>query len=97
MAYTANVYGFVFAAMDGVGSVGAVLAGFVGEWDLRNCFLLAAGLSLLAGFPVVSKELIKNNMKFKKKLFGDPVANQHIAEVTGQKYHNPCLPFQDWS
>ena len=40
--------GFVFAAMDGVGSVGAVLAGFVGEWDLRNCFVLAAGLSLLS-------------------------------------------------
>jgi FSR family fosmidomycin resistance protein-like MFS transporter len=40
--------GFVFAAMDGVGSVGAVLAGFVGEWDLRNCFVLAAGFSLLS-------------------------------------------------
>ena len=40
--------GFVFAAMDGVGSVGAVLAGIVGEWDLRNCFMLAAGFSLLS-------------------------------------------------
>lgn len=40
--------GFVFAAMDGVGSVGAVLAGLVGEWDLRNCFMLAAGFSLLS-------------------------------------------------
>jgi hypothetical protein len=26
--------------------------------------------------------------KFKKQLFGDPIVNQHIAEVTGQKYHN---------
>lgn len=27
-------------------------------------------------------------MKFKKKLFGDPVANQHIAEITGLSYHH---------
>ena len=40
--------GFVFVAMDGIGSLGAVLAGFVGEWDLRNCFMLAAGFSLLS-------------------------------------------------
>jgi MFS transporter, FSR family, fosmidomycin resistance protein len=40
--------GFVFAAMDGIGSIGAVLAGIVGEWDLRNCFMLAAGFSLLS-------------------------------------------------
>lgn len=40
--------GFVFAAMDGIGSVGAVLAGFVGERDLRDCFMLAAGFSLLS-------------------------------------------------
>ena len=40
--------GFVFMVMDGIGSVGAVLSGIVGEWDLRNCFLLAAGFSLLS-------------------------------------------------
>lgn len=40
--------GFVFAAMDGVGSIGAVLAGVVGEWDLAYCFLLAAMFSLLS-------------------------------------------------
>lgn len=40
--------GFVFVAMDGLGSLGAVLAGVVGEWDLRNCFILAAGFSLLS-------------------------------------------------
>lgn len=40
--------GFVFAVMDGIGSAGAVLAGFVGEWDLRNCFMLAGGFSLLS-------------------------------------------------
>jgi len=40
--------GFVFMIMDGIGSVGAVLAGFIGEWDLRNCFMLAAGFSLLS-------------------------------------------------
>jgi ABC-type lipoprotein release transport system permease subunit len=28
--------------------MGAVLAGLVGEWDLRNCFMLAAGFSLLS-------------------------------------------------
>jgi len=27
-------------------------------------------------------------MKFKKQKFGDPLVNQHVAEVTGQKYHN---------
>lgn len=40
--------GFVFAAMDGIGSVGAVLAGIVGEWDLRYCFMLAAAFSALS-------------------------------------------------
>jgi hypothetical protein len=27
-------------------------------------------------------------MKFKKKKYGDPTANLHIAQITGQKYHN---------
>ena len=40
--------GFVFVAMDGVGSVGAVLAGIVGEWGLQYCFALAAAFSLLS-------------------------------------------------
>ena len=40
--------GVVFVAMDGIGSVGAVFAGFVGEWNLRYCFMLAAGFSLLS-------------------------------------------------
>lgn len=40
--------GFVFVAMDGIGSVGAVLAGLVGEWDLRYCFMLAAAFSALS-------------------------------------------------
>ncbi len=40
--------GFVFVAMDGIGSVGAVLAGIVGEWDLRYCFVLAAAFSALS-------------------------------------------------
>jgi FSR family fosmidomycin resistance protein-like MFS transporter len=40
--------GFVFVAMDGIGSLGAAAAGVVGEWDLRYCFVLAAGFSLLS-------------------------------------------------
>ncbi len=38
--------GFVFAVMDGVGALGALLAGAVAEFELANAFLLAAGLSL---------------------------------------------------
>ncbi len=39
--------GVVFAVMDGVGALGAVLAGTVGETDLANAFLLAGCLSLV--------------------------------------------------
>ena len=39
--------GFVFALMDGVGALGAVLAGYVGEVNLGNAFLLAAVLALI--------------------------------------------------
>jgi MFS family permease len=38
--------GFVFGLMDGVGALGAVLAGLVGEVDLSRAFLLGGGLAL---------------------------------------------------
>jgi MFS family permease len=40
--------GIAFALMDGVGAMGAVLAGVVGNIDLAYAFLLAAGLSITA-------------------------------------------------
>lgn len=40
--------GIVFAVLDGVGALGALLAGFVGELDLSFAYLLASGLALLA-------------------------------------------------
>ena len=38
--------GFVFALMGGVGGLGALLAGFVGQGDLRYAFVLAGVLAL---------------------------------------------------
>ena len=40
--------GIAFALMDGVGAVGAVLAGVVGSIDLAYTYPLAAGLSITA-------------------------------------------------
>lgn len=40
--------GIVFAVLDGVGALGALLAGFAGELDLSFAYALAAGLALLA-------------------------------------------------
>lgn len=40
--------GLVFAVLDGVGALGALLAGLVGEIDLAMAYALAAGLSMLA-------------------------------------------------
>ena len=45
--------GFVFALMDGVGALGALLAGTVAEWQLVNAFLLAGALALATGLLVV--------------------------------------------
>ena len=42
----ATTLGFVFMVMDGVGALGAVLAGLVGDFQLRYAFLLAAALSI---------------------------------------------------
>lgn len=42
--------GILFALMDGVGAMGAVLAGVVGNTDLADTYLLAAGLSITAVF-----------------------------------------------
>lgn len=40
--------GLAFAVMDGIGALGALLAGLVGSTNLENAFLLSAFLSLIA-------------------------------------------------
>ena len=44
----ATTLGLAFALMDGIGALGALLAGLVGTIQLEYAFLLASGLSLLA-------------------------------------------------
>jgi FSR family fosmidomycin resistance protein-like MFS transporter len=45
----ATTLGIVFTILDGVGMFGALLAGMVGEFELRYAFIMAAGMALLAG------------------------------------------------
>ena len=45
----ATTLGIVFTVLDGVGMFGALLAGMVGEFELRYAFIMAAGMALLAG------------------------------------------------
>lgn len=47
--------GFAFALMDGVGALGALLAGAVGNLDLAYAFILAALLSLLAAIGCLAE------------------------------------------
>ena len=44
----ATTLGFVFVLLDGVGALGAVIAGYVGEFDLQNVLALAGFLSLMS-------------------------------------------------
>ena len=46
--------GIVFAVLDGVGALGALLAGLVGEINLSLSYALAGGLSLLAALQTAS-------------------------------------------
>lgn len=45
----ATTLGIVFTLLDGVGMFGALLAGLVGEFELRYAFVMAALMSLAAG------------------------------------------------
>ncbi len=45
----ATTLGIVFTILDGVGMFGALLAGLVGEYDLRYAFIMAAVMALCAG------------------------------------------------
>lgn len=63
----ATTLGFVFVVLDGVGALGALMAGYVGETGLQNVFWLAACLSALS---IVLSCVIY----FQKK-------NQHFVEV----------------
>jgi len=54
--HEATALGFVFVVLDGVGALGAVLAGLVGDFSLVASFGLAGGLSLLAvGFIATAR------------------------------------------
>jgi MFS family permease len=44
----ATTLGFIFALMDGVGALGGVTAGLVGDFELHYAFSLAAGFSLIS-------------------------------------------------
>ena len=44
----ATALGFIFVMLDGVGALGAVLAGFVGDFSLHYSFVLASVLSLVS-------------------------------------------------
>jgi len=46
--HESTTLGFAFAVMDGLGALGAMLAGALGSIDLGYAFLLAAGLSVAA-------------------------------------------------
>ena len=46
--------GIVFAVLDGVGALGALLAGFAGELELSFAYVLAAGLALLAALQATA-------------------------------------------
>jgi MFS family permease len=45
----ATTLGIIFTVLDGVGMFGALLAGLVGEFELRYAFIMAALMSLVAG------------------------------------------------
>ena len=56
--HEATALGFVFVVLDGVGALGAVLAGLVGDFSLVASFGLAGGLSLLAVGFIATARLI---------------------------------------
>jgi MFS family permease len=45
----ATTLGIVFTVLDGVGMFGALLAGLIGEFELRYAFLMAAAMALSSG------------------------------------------------
>ncbi len=49
----ATTLGIVFTVLDGVGMFGALLAGLIGEFELRYAFIMAAALALSAGMICV--------------------------------------------
>lgn len=44
----ATTLGIVFTVLDGVGMFGALLAGLIGEFELRYAFIMAAAMALAA-------------------------------------------------
>jgi FSR family fosmidomycin resistance protein-like MFS transporter len=58
----ATTLGFVFVVLDGVGALGAILAGLVGEHNLQNVFALAGILTLLS--VILSVILYRKNKTY---------------------------------
>ena len=58
-ARAATTLGFVFVMLDGVGALGAILAGYVGEVDLQYAFGLSALLSFISVLLSVALYLSK--------------------------------------
>jgi hypothetical protein len=56
--------GIVFTVLDGVGTLGALFAGLIGEFSLNYAFLLAAGLAMMSA-------LICVGLKFEFNADGD--------------------------
>lgn len=58
--------GMIYAVMDGIGSLGGLLAGLAGTNDLRYAFVFAAGASVLSGLfalahPFATHEEVRQN------------------------------------
>jgi MFS family permease len=60
----ATTMGIVFTVLDGVGTLGALFAGLIGEFSLNYAFLLAAGLAMMSA-------LICVGLKFEFNADGD--------------------------
>jgi MFS family permease len=60
----ATTMGIVFTVLDGVGTLGALFAGLIGEISLNYAFLLAAGFSIMSA-------LICVGLKFEFSADGD--------------------------
>ncbi len=63
----ATTLGFVFVVLDGVGALGAILAGYVGEHNLQHVFALAGILSLLS--------VILSAILYRKSKINSPVTS----------------------
>jgi hypothetical protein len=57
----ATTLGIVFTVLDGVGMFGALLAGLIGEFELRYAFIMAAVMALCSGLICLLLKFPKTN------------------------------------